>query len=624
FPQGTSEPVTLTENGTYYVRVRGSMNQQVETGPVSQWSDTVSFNITPPIIEVPGLPWTMAFDPNSTTKIIDLGPTGIFKVGDAIKIQTTNGAAIRVFNWHGEQVYQGNPGTLPSLPVGHYFVETNGDRNQFMVLPKDYSGASFLGSYIDGIPASLVNQRSTLMQTAWTRTGASMWGYVETQPGVYSNWGPMDAEVANQQGRKIIAVVGGTIPEWAKSMTLQEQVTRFAAYVKAVAARYQGQLEAIELWNEPSGAVFNDNSATWLNKLYEFIAAGSDAIKAVDPNVKVVGPAWMNPISYGETKYLADLGLASKVDAFAWHDYFMGDTAPDKAVPQIGNSAPRPTITDRVAAFREAIGNSTIPIYVDELGLIADSPMGSDYPNAKIEWDLAVERSIKYLVMYRAAGVEMIMPHTMSGQVPSNTYHEAQLSGWEFNNRGPQPKVSAALMTAYWLNEATLVKEQVINDEVFLYEWRRPDGSHITFAWTIEGTSQAFQGSYSGKITDIYETDVTANGLSEEPVLFHNATADQIALLVDPSLFTSSQPVVNPIPDSQTGEVNVQFTPLTGAVIYQVQVSRNADFTDIIHEGFPQGTSEPVTLTENGTYYVRVRGSMNQQVETGPVSQWSD
>ncbi|MBN1688415.1 MAG: hypothetical protein JW893_04885, partial [Candidatus Omnitrophica bacterium] len=84
------------------------------------------------------------------------------------------------------------------------------------------------------------------------------------------------------------------------------------------------------------------------------------------------------------------------------------------------------------------------------------------------------------------------------------------------------------------------------------------------------------------------------------------------------------KPVVQSIPDSNTGNINVNFSSITDAVIYQVQVATDSTFSNVIHEGFPTDTQEAVSLTEDGTYYVRVRGSANQQVEVGPTSQWSD
>ncbi|HTL46835.1 MAG TPA: hypothetical protein VL688_02095 [Verrucomicrobiae bacterium] len=71
------------------------------------------------------------------------------------------------------------------------------------------------------------------------------------------------------------------------------------------------------------------------------------------------------------------------------------------------------------------------------------------------------------------------------------------------------------------------------------------------------------------------------------------------------------------------GQAYIQTSPVSGAVIYQIQVASDANFTNVVHEGFPQGGNENVSLPA-GAYFVRVRASENVQVETGPVTDWSN
>jgi len=70
-------------------------------------------------------------------------------VNQKISIRTSNGAKVRVFTLGGETVYEGRSGNVPALAVNHYFVETDGDRAQFAVLPDGYHGATFLGTEAD-------------------------------------------------------------------------------------------------------------------------------------------------------------------------------------------------------------------------------------------------------------------------------------------------------------------------------------------------------------------------------------------------------------------------------------------------------------------------------------------
>ncbi len=116
---------------------------------------------------------------------------------------------------------------------------------------------------------------------------------------------------------------------------------------------------------------------------------------------------------------------------------------------------------------------------------------------------------------------------------------------------------------------------------------------------------------------------------SEEQVENGVLTAWTSVESFDMSLYASRQSVIeSPAQDALEDEdVTIQFTDIPDTVVYQVQVSRAADFSDIIHEGFPNVSQETIpqsALDKSGKLYVRVRGSLNSQVETGPVSQWSE
>ncbi len=87
--------------------------------------------------------------------------------------------------------------------------------------------------------------------------------------------------------------------------------------------------------------------------------------------------------------------------------------------------------------------------------------------------------------------------------------------------------------------------------------------------------------------------------------------------------FTLLQPAITSATADVRGQASIAFSALQDASVYQVQISRNAAFTDIIHEGFPASSPETYSFPESGNFFIRVRGSKSAQVETGPVSQWS-
>lgn len=94
--------------------------------------------------------------------------------------------------------------------------------------------------------------------------------------------------------------------------------------------------------------------------------------------------------------------------------------------------------------------------------------------------------------------------------------------------------------------------------------------------------------------------------------------------IVQPDPFLQLMPEFISAQADPLGGVSLQFTELANAAIYQVQVARDAAFTDIVHEGFPVIPPENLTLNTSGNFFARVRGSKSLQVETGPLSQFSE
>ena len=93
------------------------------------------------------------------------------------------------------------PTPLADLPVGHYFVRSaSGDRNQFAVLPADYSGAPFLGSTADVPGWQTMTERNRRIQPGWTRIGwQSDWPQVAPTRDD-RNWEPLDRRIAVNAG----------------------------------------------------------------------------------------------------------------------------------------------------------------------------------------------------------------------------------------------------------------------------------------------------------------------------------------------------------------------------------------------------------------------------------------
>lgn len=485
--------------------------------------------------QTPTTAFTLPFD--WTTKKINILPEAkrnVFKVGETVTISTSNNLPITVFNLYGGTVYTGAPGVL-NLAAGHYFVQCNGDRNQFAVLPGDYAGASFLGD-MAYTGYRIGEERQQRIQPGWARAGVGIWPAVQPTSGTW-NWSNMDIAIATNTGRKILAIAGANgVPAWVQRTNL---VSNYVAYVTALVQRYPGKLAAIEIWNEPGPAHFWNDSG-WLRMLADLYAAGSAAIKAIDPDIMVLGPTPASAGYVDGTTTLAQYGLGNQIDGLSLHDYWAFKFPPDQKVMDGGSVAPH--ILGRGQAQRDAAAPFTGPLFVTEMGLYGQSALGIPTPpidpsytggaisNAPV-WSLGMLRGIKYAVLYRAAGAEMINPHLLTLEDSSLTDQQNAFYGWDYGARGPDPKTSAFLMACHWMEGATLVDYRMLGEQIFLLTWRRTNNTSVVFAWSVEGQTFTLTNAAAFTKTDIYGTSIQPTQFNSHPILIHTNSPNAAGLL---------------------------------------------------------------------------------------------
>ena len=186
-------------------------------------------------------------------------------------------------------------------------------------------------------------------------------------------------EHAHAQGLKVIARLGMT-PGWARPEETPLQYldatayTDFASFAAAFAARYEGQLEAIIIWNEPNLFFEWGYQQTTPADYVALLATSYPAIKTVNPEVTVLagamaptlepeGSPWgLNDLDYLRGMY--DAGAAELFDGLAVHTY--GFTFP----PEVD---PGPEILNfrRVELLRKIMvenGDAAKKIYITETG----------------------------------------------------------------------------------------------------------------------------------------------------------------------------------------------------------------------------------------------------------------
>lgn len=482
---------------------------------------------------------------------------GLFRESDALIFETTGNTAVRVWNLRGQTIYEGKPKPL-RLTAGHYFVECKDDRTQFAVLPNDYSGASFLGTEPDFGDDPQRTARIDFVAPAWTRImgGGCYWSQAEPERGVW-DWRAADRTVAVNavRGRKLI--MGAFLrPDWLNDD--KDFLPHYVEYLRLLAHRYGKKLYAIEVWNEPWitaglwGRLPNIDAPNrrmddWkqLARIYSrLLAVARETIKSVAPNIKVIGPAWTNATTYYDvTEELTKNGGTALLDGFSFHDYDEGRYLPDLPTPYLDRYV-KP-VNQKIETFRKCFPDNPMPIYVDEIGLYGASALGirntgRSGTNSGIPWHRGMCRAIKLVLLYRAAGASALIPHIFL-QGSGDPNDNLEIAGWELGDRGPHPKTSAFLMACYWLNNSQLEASRIIDDTIFLYQWRRPDGSSVLFVWSAENKTFNVLPVRGLKKTDVFGQKTLDDSLNEEPILYHAAPGTSTATMLD-AVAASIQP----------------------------------------------------------------------------------
>ncbi len=110
-------------------------------------------------------------------------------------------------------------------------------------------------------------------------------------------WGELDKVVDTAAANKIKVFLSiAKAPSWATDnggdgLPNRANFARFGQFVGAIATRYRGKVQAIEVWNEQNYAVENGGRVAPASYYVDLLGVAYDAIKAVDPNMIVVAGA---------------------------------------------------------------------------------------------------------------------------------------------------------------------------------------------------------------------------------------------------------------------------------------------------------------------------------------------
>lgn len=102
-----------------------------------------------------------------------------------------------------------------------------------------------------------------------------------------------------------------------------EEKQGWANYCTAVAKRYKGKVSYYEVWNEPDGEWCWKEGPSGIDYA-QFVIDTSKAVKAGDPDAKIIGGSSWNPYT-GFLSEALEAGMGAHIDAITFHEYIFDE-----------------------------------------------------------------------------------------------------------------------------------------------------------------------------------------------------------------------------------------------------------------------------------------------------------
>ncbi|MCL4877220.1 MAG: beta-galactosidase [Anaerolineae bacterium] len=221
------------------------------------------------------------------------------------------------------------------------------------------------------------------------------WANIEPVKGYY-DWSLADEVVAEvlYRGRRLVARID-SVPEWAISAPENWEeapfdVDSFGEFCGTLAARYQGQIEAYQIWNEPNLEREWGGYVPSPPGYVKLLAACSTAIREADPDAIVIS-AGLSPTGTRDEGAMPDEEYLWRMYEAGAAPYFdvLGLHAPGyKLPPEASEEETREAGLERWARFRHvedmraimvANGDAEKQIAITEMGWTTDTRSDSIY-----------------------------------------------------------------------------------------------------------------------------------------------------------------------------------------------------------------------------------------------------
>ncbi|HEY4723142.1 MAG TPA: cellulase family glycosylhydrolase, partial [Anaerolineae bacterium] len=248
------------------------------------------------------------------------------------------------------------------------------------VTPEGQTAPPGYGIQIHGCGSTQPSHSIDLIQQAgfnWVKQQVR-WDEIEGVRATYS-WRCVDdvVQVAQRYGLNVVLSIN-TAPKWAQNSDGSPNSTRFATFAAAVAQRYKGRIQAVEVLNEPN--LFIEWNARLNPAGYaQLLAAASIRIRQIDPNILIIS-AGLAPTRWNDwgaalddLKFIQQIAatVSRSADCVGVH-YNDGRSSP------LDSGSP---FEQLVTQYHDLTGK---PVCLTEFGIAA--PLEGQKPPAGFEW----------------------------------------------------------------------------------------------------------------------------------------------------------------------------------------------------------------------------------------------
>ena len=256
------------------------------------------------------------------------------------------------------------------------------------------------------------------LDVGWVKLQVS-WKIYEPQPGKWDDFRleELDRFIAQAKEKNIQVLLSvAKAPEWSRPTAEMDgppsDPTLYQAFMERLASRYQGQVSAYELWNEPNLQREWNGFPLSAADFVSLIQAGANGAKAADPQAILISgapaPTGINDgiNAIDDRQYLRSMaaaGLGGLVDAVGVHPYGWANPAesswldPEQYAPTHYNH-PSFFFADTLKDYRAILnqnGMGAMPLWSTEFGwgsyegLNKTPPPGVEYMAYVNEWQQA-------------------------------------------------------------------------------------------------------------------------------------------------------------------------------------------------------------------------------------------